>query len=84
LATAPAMNLTCLHLEAGGRMGRHGAGAPLLFALTTGSATVTGADGTSADITAGQAVLWEAGEAHGAHTATGCTFLAVKGPLTLA
>jgi quercetin dioxygenase-like cupin family protein len=79
LATGPTTNLTCLRLEAGGRIGRHDAGAPLLFALTTGNATVTGADGTSTDITAGQTVLWDAGEAHDTHTTTGCTFLADDG-----
>ena len=50
-----------MHLPAGGRVGRHKAVTPQLFAVVVGEGWVSGGDGTRRPIGPGTAALWEAG-----------------------
>lgn len=57
-----------LHLEVGGRVGRHVLDAPQLLCVTAGTGWVAGADGDPQRVAAGLAVLWDAREEHEAWT----------------
>ena len=63
----------------GGRLVRHPATLPHIFAVLGGSGEVSGADGIGEPIAAGEAVLWAEGEEHGATSTAGLTALIIEG-----
>jgi hypothetical protein len=68
----------CLHLGPSGILGRHPAASTQLFCVVLGEGEVSGADGIAVPIQAGQAALWEPGEAHETTTRTGLTAIIVE------
>jgi quercetin dioxygenase-like cupin family protein len=58
------VNVTVLHLAAGGEIGRHRASADQLFMVVCGSGHVRGAGESWQPISAGQAAVWQSGEHH--------------------
>lgn len=68
----------CMRLGPGGIVGRHPALSAQLFCVVQGEGEVSGADGTSVSIQAGQAALWEAGEAHETTTTEGLTAIIIE------
>jgi quercetin dioxygenase-like cupin family protein len=65
-------------LGPGGSIGRHPAASAQLFAVVTGTAVVSGGDGTEEAIGPGQAAVWEPGEEHGTRTEGGLLALVVE------
>ena len=63
----------------GGRLIRHPATLPHIFAVLDGSGEVSGADGVGEPIAAGEAVLWIEGEEHEVESAVGLTALIIEG-----
>jgi quercetin dioxygenase-like cupin family protein len=76
-------HLVSVSLAPGGVIGRHPAVARQLLVVLDGEAEVSGADGPSRRLSAGQAAVWEAGEAHETRTATGLSALIVEGDLDI-
>jgi quercetin dioxygenase-like cupin family protein len=70
--------VTVLHVEAGGEIGRHPAPVDRLLIVVSGRARVQGGDGTWADVTAGQAAAWRAGEEHLTRAVESLTALVVE------
>jgi quercetin dioxygenase-like cupin family protein len=68
-----------IHLEAGGRVGRHPAVGRQVLAVVAGAGTVSGGDGVEHAVEAGQAAVWEPGEEHETRTDTGLTAVVVEG-----
>lgn len=68
----------CIHLEAGGVLGRHPAPIPQMLCVIDGQGQVSGADGSVHPIQAGQAAFWEAEESHESSTATGMTVIVLE------
>ena len=66
-------------LAAGGRIVRHPATYPQVFAVLEGSGHVSGADGVEEPIEAGEAVFWRAGEEHETTSPDGLTALIIEG-----
>jgi mannose-6-phosphate isomerase-like protein (cupin superfamily) len=82
--TAPLSDHCTVHaaifrIAAGGCIARHPATVPQILAVIDGRGVVTGADGVSEEIEAGQAVFWGEGEEHETHTDTGLTALVLEG-----
>jgi quercetin dioxygenase-like cupin family protein len=75
---APEADVVVIEIGAGGIVGRHPAGAQQLFAVVRGSGWVAGDDGEREPITAGEAVLWGAGEEHESGSDQGLTALVVE------
>jgi mannose-6-phosphate isomerase-like protein (cupin superfamily) len=71
-------HIGCMRLGPDGILGRHPAATAQLFCVVDGVGEVSGADGVAVSIRAGQAVLWEAGEAHQTTTRTGLTAVIVE------
>lgn len=71
-------HVVVIEVGPGGVVGRHPAGATQLFAVVQGSGWVSGGDGERESIRAGQAVVWEPGEAHESGSDEGMTVLAVE------
>jgi quercetin dioxygenase-like cupin family protein len=67
-------------LEAMGRIGRHPAVEDQCLLVIEGRANVSGGDGATLKIEAGQAVLWMAGEEHETTTDDGVRVLMIEGP----
>jgi quercetin dioxygenase-like cupin family protein len=67
-------------IAAGGRIARHPATVPQILAVLDGSGAVSGADGISEPIAAGEAVYWSAGEIHETRTETGLTAIVLEAP----
>jgi quercetin dioxygenase-like cupin family protein len=65
--------------EPGGRLRRHPATLPQIFAVLEGSGAVSGADGVDEPIEAGEAVFWHEGEEHETKSAAGFTALIIEG-----
>jgi quercetin dioxygenase-like cupin family protein len=65
--------------EPGGRLRRHPATDPQIFAVLEGSGEVSGADGVAEPIEAGEAVFWHEGEEHETKSAAGLTALIIEG-----
>jgi mannose-6-phosphate isomerase-like protein (cupin superfamily) len=63
----------CMRLGPNGVLGSHPAPSDQLFCVVVGEGEVSGSDGIPTPIQAGQAALWEAGEAHETTTKTGLT-----------
>jgi len=59
-----AVNVTVLHVAAGGEIGRHRATVDQLFMVVSGSGHVCGANECWQPISAGQAAIWHSGEHH--------------------
>ena len=66
-------------VEPDGRLRRHLATFPQVLAVLEGDGEVSGADGLTAPITAGEAVYWGKGEEHEMTSATGLTALIIEG-----
>jgi mannose-6-phosphate isomerase-like protein (cupin superfamily) len=71
-------HVVVLEVGAGGVVARHPAGVAQLFAIVRGSGWVSGANGAPEPISAGEAVLWEAGEPHESGSEGGMTVLVVE------
>ena len=66
-------------VAAGGRIVRHPATVPQILAVIEGSGEVSGADGVTEAIAAGEAVFWAEGEEHETRTEAGLTALVLEG-----
>ncbi|SDT28794.1 hypothetical protein SAMN05444162_3690 [Paenibacillaceae bacterium GAS479] len=73
------IQISSLHLEAGGVVGRHPATVSQLFLLIDGEGWVSGPDRQRIAIRAGQAAFWEAGEEHESGTKSGMTVIMAEG-----
>jgi len=71
-------HVVVLEIGPGGTVGRHPAAARQLFAVLRGSGWVAGEDGVREDITAGEAVAWDAGEEHESGSDDGLTALVLE------
>jgi quercetin dioxygenase-like cupin family protein len=67
-----------IEIGPGGVVGRHTAVVAQLFVVVRGTGWVSGADGLRIQISAGEAVLWEAGEEHESGSEEGMTALVVE------
>jgi quercetin dioxygenase-like cupin family protein len=72
-------HVSLLRLEAGGVIGRHPAVGVQLLVVLDGRAKVSGEYGVPAEVTPGQAVVWEPGENHETRSENGATALVVEG-----
>ncbi len=70
--------VTVLHVAPGGVIGHHPAPLDQLFAVVSGAGWVIGPDGGRVDVSAGQAVVLQAGEEHEAGSETGMTVVVVE------
>jgi len=75
---AGSAHVVVMEIEAGGVVGRHPAVGAQLFAVVRGTGWVSGGDGEREPISAGEAVLWEAGEEHESGSDAGMTVLVVE------
>jgi quercetin dioxygenase-like cupin family protein len=66
-------------IAAGGSIARHPATVPQILAVLEGSGMVSGTDGISERIAAGEAVYWASGEEHETCTDTGLAALILEG-----
>jgi quercetin dioxygenase-like cupin family protein len=73
-----AVNVTVLHVAAGGEIGSHRATVDQLFMVVSGSGHVCGADESWQPITAGQAAMWQSGEHHTACAAEQMTAVVIE------
>ena len=64
LVRAEDVEVTVLHVAAGGSVGRHRAPVDQLFVVTAGRGAVQAGDGAWQPVAAGQAVVWRAGTEH--------------------
>jgi quercetin dioxygenase-like cupin family protein len=71
--------IACIHLEPGGRIGRHPAVGRQVLAVVAGAGVVSGADGAGHEVAAGVAAVWEDGEEHETRTEGGLTAIVVEG-----
>ena len=67
-----------MHLDMGGEVGFHEATVPRLFLVVAGEGWVCGVDQVRQPISVGTGAYWEAGESHGAGTASEMTALVVE------
>lgn len=79
LCRGEGVQLSIVHLAAGGRIGRHPAVVRQVLAVAAGTATVSGGDGVAHEIGPGLAAVWEAGEEHETRTGEGLTAFVVEG-----
>jgi mannose-6-phosphate isomerase-like protein (cupin superfamily) len=75
----PDAYVTAATLEAAGRIGRHPAVEDQCLLVIEGRAHVSGGDGSTVAIEAGQAALWSAGEEHETRTDEGVRVLIIEG-----
>jgi quercetin dioxygenase-like cupin family protein len=80
LRTGVPVQAALLRVAPGGRIARHLATVPQILAVLDGAGEVSGADGELQAIAAGEAVFWEAGEAHETRSDDGLTALVIEGP----
>lgn len=78
LARSDGVHVACMYLQPGGRVGRHPAVAPQLFAVVEGEGWAAGSDGRRVALRSGEAVLWTAGESHEAGTEVGMVAIVVE------
>jgi quercetin dioxygenase-like cupin family protein len=64
LRDAGRLYVTCIHLEANGRLGRHEATVEQLLLVVRGGAVVTGEEARPTEVGPGCAVFWRGGEMH--------------------
>lgn len=74
-----AAQVVVVHLEAGGRLGRHRAVGAQLLVVVAGDGFVSGTDGVEHRIGPGTAAVWTAGEEHETRTDSGLTAVIVEG-----
>ncbi len=70
--------VSVLHVEPGGRVGRHPAPLDQIVAVVAGAGWVSGEDGDPLLISAGQAVVFDAGEEHELGSDDGMTAFMVE------
>jgi quercetin dioxygenase-like cupin family protein len=70
--------IVTLHLEAGGRLGRHPAVVNQLLMVVAGTGWVSGEDGSRTSIGPGRAAFWVAGEEHETGTDTGLIAVVIE------
>ena len=80
LAGTDAARVTVVRLEPGGVIGRHDAPVPQLLVVVSGAGQVSGHHGGASTISAGSAVIWEAGESHETRSADGLVAVVVEAP----
>lgn len=66
------------YLDPEGLIGRHPTGTDQLFLVVKGNGWVSGSDGHSVAIAAGQAAFWQAGEQHETTTNTGLSAVIIQ------
>ena len=69
----------CMHLEPGGRVGAHQATTRQLFLVVRGAGWVRGPEPERTAIVADQAAFWESGEEHESGSETGMVALVIEG-----
>jgi quercetin dioxygenase-like cupin family protein len=72
--------VTVLHVASGGEIGRHPAPVDQLLVVVAGRGCVQSGHGPWADLAAGQAVVWRAGEEHVTRAGEDLTALVVEMP----
>jgi quercetin dioxygenase-like cupin family protein len=75
---APEAHVVVIEIGAGGTVGRHPAAAQQLFVVVGGSGWVEGGDRGREEISAGESVLWDAGEEHASGSDRGLMALVVE------
>jgi quercetin dioxygenase-like cupin family protein len=75
---APEAQVVLIEIGAGGEVGRHPAAAQQLFLVVRGTGWVAGGEGPREEISAGEAVIWGAGEEHESGSDGGMTALVVE------
>ena len=80
IAAGSPVQCAIFRLGAGGRIGRHPALVPQIFAVLEGTGTIAGTYVLIDPVGAGEAVFWAEGEEHEASSASGLTALVVEGP----
>ena len=78
LGSGGSFQAACFRLEPRGRMGRHPAMYPHVFAVVEGDGWISGLDGEPHAIGAGEAVFWDAGEEHEIWTDDGLTMIVME------
>jgi quercetin dioxygenase-like cupin family protein len=73
------VQLGCMHLEPGGRVGAHQATPRQLFLVVRGEGWVRGPEQERTAIVADQAAFWEDGEEHESGSDTGMVALVIEG-----
>jgi quercetin dioxygenase-like cupin family protein len=71
-------DVNCLQFAPDSILGRHPTGRRQLFAVIDGEGWVSGADGLSHPLRAGQAVFWDIGESHESGSAAGMTVIVIQ------
>lgn len=69
----------CMHIPAGGRVGYHQATAPQLFLVVAGEGWVRGEAETRLLVQAFEAAFWNGGEWHESGSETGMTAIVIEG-----
>ena len=80
LVRGETVEVTVLHVAAGGEIGRHPAPVDQLFLVTAGRGSVQAGDGDWQDVGTGQAVLWRAGTDHATRAAEDLTAVVIEMP----
>ena len=78
LAAGAPVQAAIFRVAPGGRIVRHPASVGQILAVLEGSGWVSGADGASEQIAAGEAVFWAAGEEHETRTDVGLKALILE------
>lgn len=73
------LQIGCMRLERGGRVGAHQATTRQLFLVVRGAGWVRGPEGEHTPIAADQAAFWEPGEEHEAGSESGMVALVIEG-----
>jgi quercetin dioxygenase-like cupin family protein len=80
LVRGEAVEVTVLHVAAGGAIGPHPAPVDQLFLVTAGRGSVRGGTGEWQPVRAGQAVLWRAGTDHATRADEDLTAVVIEMP----
>ncbi|GAA2660788.1 cupin domain-containing protein [Paractinoplanes durhamensis] len=78
LVRGDAVDVTVLHVAAGGHIGRHVAPVDQLFVVTAGRGEVQAGDGDWEPVAAGRAVFWAAGTEHGTRADEDITAIVIE------
>ena len=73
-------HVVALRFDPAGLLGAHVAPAAQLFTVVAGQGWVMGPDGEQRAVAAGDAVWWDAGDAHAAGSEDGMTALVIESP----
>jgi quercetin dioxygenase-like cupin family protein len=74
-----AIQIGCMHIPAGGRVGYHQATVPQLFLVVAGEGWVRGNAETRRPVHAFEAAFWQGGEWHESGSETGMTAVVIEG-----